>query len=72
MNLCDLPDAKTDHTFCRLCPVCRIQWQATFGTRDCPRCGAQAFFTMNAGDIGTAMQLEGAGLTLADFEKVEW
>lgn len=54
-------------TFSRLCPRCRIRWIATMATRGCPKCGADPFFTMNIGDIGTHMHLNAAGLTVADF-----
>ena len=55
----------------RLCPACQIRWLAKQDERDCPQCHASAFFTWNAGDIGTAMQLDAAGMSLADFETVD-
>jgi len=59
-----------EYTFVRICQKCKIRWTATMETRDCPKCGVGAFFTMNAGDIGTAMQMDASGLTFDDFP--EW
>jgi hypothetical protein len=52
----------------RLCPECKIKWQIDECGRDCPQCQRDAFFTLNAGDIGTAMYLEQTKTTLADFK----
>lgn len=55
----------------RLCPICMIRWLANPDQRSCPKCEASDFFTWNAGDIGTAMQLDAAGMSLADFETID-
>ena len=41
----------------RLCASCKIHWDRDKGL-ECPECKAHAFFTMNSGDIGTAMYFE--------------
>ena len=61
----------------RLCFPCRVQWRTRWSPdpdgideRSCPRCGSEAFWTCNAGDLGTAMALHKEGLSMSDFEEV--
>lgn len=60
----------TPLTFDRICPFCRVRWTGNARQLDCPQCQCNSFLTMNAGDIGTCMQLEAANLTLNDFKSV--
>lgn len=53
----------------RICLPCRIKFE-TDEPADCPRCGASSFFTMRAGDIGTAIWMNNFGVTADDLELV--
>lgn len=66
-----MPDSSASQpTFDRLCQACLIRWQGNAHQLNCPQCACFSFLTMNAGDIGTAMHLEAANLTLKDFKIV--
>lgn len=52
----------------RLCATCKIHWDRS-SQLDCPKCGAHAFFTMNEGDIGTAMYFEQSGDDRGNYSK---
>lgn len=54
----------------RLCAKCKIYWDRENGL-ECPKCEAHAFFTFNAGDIGTAIYFEHSDDSLKDYQKWE-
>lgn len=54
----------------RVCLPCRVKFHSD-GNQGCPCCGASSFFTMRAGDIGTAMWMEQTGLTMEDLKLVD-
>lgn len=55
----------------RLCPACEVWWWADVpNTTDCPKCGIDGFFTMNASDMGTAIYFEQSGKSLHAFRQV--
>lgn len=53
----------------RICLPCRIKFE-TNEPAGCPRCGSSSFFTMRAGDIGTAICMDNCGVTSDDLELV--
>ena len=53
----------------RICLPCRIKFE-TEEPAGCPRCGSSSFFTMRAGDIGTAIWMDTSGVKFADLELV--
>lgn len=55
----------------RCCPACKIKW-AHFNMDEatCPRCNIPSFFTMNLGDIGTAIYFSQSGEKQDDYEFV--
>lgn len=53
----------------RICLPCRIKFE-TDEPAGCPRCGSSSFFTMRAGNIGTAIWMNTNGLKFADLELV--
>lgn len=53
----------------RICPSCMIRFERK-GDHSCPKCGAHGFFTMNAGDIGTAVWMRDAGIDQSQLK--EW
>lgn len=54
----------------RVCLPCRVKFHSG-DDKGCPCCGASSFFTMRAGDIGTAMWMEQTGLTIQDLKLVD-
>lgn len=53
----------------RICLPCRIKFE-TDDPASCPRCKSDSFFTMRAGDIGTAIWMDNLGVKFDDLEMV--
>jgi DNA-directed RNA polymerase subunit RPC12/RpoP len=53
----------------RICLPCKVKFQ-TDEPAGCPRCGSDSFFTMRAGDIGTAIWMDNVGVKFDDLELV--
>lgn len=53
----------------RICLPCKVKFE-TDEPAGCPRCGSDSFFTMRAGDIGTAIWMDSAGVKFDELELV--
>lgn len=54
----------------RACWPCLVKWDPEQLGRDCPVCQQSAFWTMNMGDLGFAMQMEHAKQDVSAFQEV--
>lgn len=64
--------AKLKEQATRACPMCKVVWihQGTKG-RECPKCQAGSFLTMNLGSIGAAAYFEQSGECQDNYKFVD-
>lgn len=56
----------------RCCPTCKVKWvHKNLTNRECPRCGIGSFFTMNLGDVGTAVYFENSGDDIDNYQFIK-
>lgn len=56
----------------RCCPTCKIKWiHSNLDEARCPRCNVPSFFTMNLGDIGTAIYFSQSEKKQEDYDFIE-